>query len=77
MKAAIMAMIGGEPMPSVLMQVIRFCINSDDKQLKKLCMLYWEVVPKYSDPTSEELLAAASGGTTAKRKMLPEMILYC
>jgi len=77
MKAAIMAMIGGEPMPSVLMQVIRFCINSDDKQLKKLCMLYWEVVPKYSEPTSEELLAAASGGTTAKRKMLPEMILVC
>lgn len=72
-----MAMLGGEAMPRILMQVIRFCINSDDKQLKKLCMLYWEVVPKYQEPTSEELLAAASGGPSVKRKMLPEMLLVC
>mmetsp|Transcript_29825 Transcript_29825/g.45732 ORF Transcript_29825/g.45732 Transcript_29825/m.45732 type:complete len:980 (+) Transcript_29825:89-3028(+) len=77
LKAAIMAMLSGEAMPSILMQVIRFCINSDDKQLKKLCMLYWEVVPKYQEPTSEEILAAASGGTAVQRKMLPEMLLVC
>jgi len=77
LKAAIMAMLGGEAMPSILMQVIRFCINSNDKQLKKLCMLYWEVVPKYEEPTSEELLAAASGGPPIKRKMLPVMLLVC
>lgn len=71
LKAAIMAMLGGEAMPRILMQVIRFCINSDDKQLKKLCMLYWEVVPKYQDRTSEEILAQAP------RKMLPEMLLVC
>jgi coatomer subunit beta len=77
LKAAIMAMLGGEAMPRILMQVIRFCINSNDKQLKKLCMLYWEVVPKYQEPTSEELLAAASGGPSVQRKMLPEMLLVC
>mmetsp|Transcript_31623 Transcript_31623/g.46664 ORF Transcript_31623/g.46664 Transcript_31623/m.46664 type:complete len:973 (-) Transcript_31623:59-2977(-) len=77
LKAAILAMLGGEPMPRILMQVIRFCINSDDKQLKKLCMLYWEVVPKYQEPTSEEMLAAASGGPPVQRKMLPEMLLVC
>jgi len=77
LKAAIMAMLGGEAMPSILMQVIRFCINSQDKPLKKLCMLYWEVVPKYQEPTSEELLAAASSGVPIQRKMLPEMILVC
>jgi len=71
-----MAMLGGEPMPRILMQVIRFCINSDDKQLKKLCMLYWEVVPKYQPLTSEELLARASG-QQVPRKLLPEMILVC
>ena len=71
-----MAMLGGEPMPRILMQVIRFCINSDDKQLKKLCMLYWEVVPKYQELTSDELLAQAAG-QTVQRKMLPEMILVC
>mmetsp|Transcript_1355 Transcript_1355/g.2356 ORF Transcript_1355/g.2356 Transcript_1355/m.2356 type:complete len:978 (+) Transcript_1355:122-3055(+) len=77
LKAAIMAMLGGEAMPRILMQVIRFCINSDDKPLKKLCMLYWEVVPKYQEPTSDEVLRAASGGTTVARKLLPEMILVC
>ena len=77
LKAAIMAMLGGEPMPKILMQVMKFCINSPDKPLKKLCMLYWEVVPKYQEPTSEELHAAATGGPAVKRKLLPEMILVC
>jgi coatomer subunit beta len=72
-----MAMLGGEAMPRILMQVIRFCINSNDKQLKKLCMLYWEVVPKYQEPISEELLAAATNGVPIVRKMLPEMLLVC
>mmetsp|Transcript_19774 Transcript_19774/g.24391 ORF Transcript_19774/g.24391 Transcript_19774/m.24391 type:complete len:972 (+) Transcript_19774:120-3035(+) len=77
LKAAIMAMLSGEAMPSILMQVMKFCINSQDKPLKKLTMLYWEVVPKYVEPTSDEILAAASGGNTVKRKLLPEMILVC
>lgn len=77
LKAAIMAMLGGEAMPRILMQVIRFCINSDDKPLKKLCMLYWEVVPKYQEPTSDEVIRAASGGSQLQRKLLPEMILVC
>lgn len=71
-----MAMLGGEAMPRILMQVIRFCINSDDKQLKKLCMLYWEVVPKYQDLTGDELLQQAAGNPVS-RKLLPEMILVC
>ena len=73
-----MAMLGGEAMPRILMQVIRFCINSNDKQLKKLCMLYWEVVPKYQELTSQELLQVAQGGGQGPtRKLLPEMILVC
>jgi len=76
LKAAIMAMLGGESLPRILMQVIRFCINSDDKPLKKLTMLYWEVVPKYQDLTGEELLQQAAGNAFP-RKLLPEMILVC
>jgi coatomer subunit beta len=60
-KNAILALLAGESMPRVLMTVIRFCITQDDHQLKKLLMLYWEVVPKYS----------------ADGKLLPEMILVC
>ena len=52
-------MLSGDPMPRMLMTVIRFCINTDNHELKKLLMLYWEIVPKY-DPSN---------------KLLPEMIL--
>ncbi|GMI04386.1 hypothetical protein TrVE_jg7457 [Triparma verrucosa] len=68
LKAAIMAMLGGEALPRVLMQVIRFCINTEDHQLKKLMMLYWEVVPKYQP---------SDAGSKEKPKLLPEMILVC
>lgn len=71
-----MAMLGGEAMPRILMQVIRFCINSDDKQLKKLCMLYWEVVPKYQELTGEDIVLQGAGHAVS-RKLLPEMILVC
>eukprot|EP00560_Eucampia_antarctica_P000545 CAMPEP_0197833902 /NCGR_PEP_ID=MMETSP1437-20131217/20509_1 /TAXON_ID=49252 ORGANISM="Eucampia antarctica, Strain CCMP1452" /NCGR_SAMPLE_ID=MMETSP1437 /ASSEMBLY_ACC=CAM_ASM_001096 /LENGTH=975 /DNA_ID=CAMNT_0043438221 /DNA_START=34 /DNA_END=2961 /DNA_ORIENTATION=+ len=77
LKAAIMAMLSGEAMPRILMQVIRYCINTHDKPLKKLSMLYWEAVPKYQEPTSEELLCASTGGPSVQRKLLPEMILVC
>ena len=84
LKNAIIGLLAGEPMPRVLMTVIRllyfplllslifflfffhsfilrFCINSDDHTIKKLLMLYWELVPKYSPDG----------------KLLPEMILVC
>lgn len=61
LKNAIIGLLAGEPMPLVLMTVIRFCINCNDHQIKKLLMLYWELVPKY----------APDG------KLLPEMILVC
>ena len=61
LKNAVLALMGGESMPRILMTVIRFCINCDDKQVKKLLMLYWEITPKY----------APDG------KLQPEMILVC
>eukprot|EP00588_Corethron_pennatum_P010419 CAMPEP_0194266752 /NCGR_PEP_ID=MMETSP0169-20130528/1552_1 /TAXON_ID=218684 /ORGANISM="Corethron pennatum, Strain L29A3" /LENGTH=950 /DNA_ID=CAMNT_0039007509 /DNA_START=102 /DNA_END=2954 /DNA_ORIENTATION=- len=67
LKAAVLSMLSGETLPRVLMQVIRFCINTDDKQLKKLTMLYWEIVPKYQEKTNPN----------EKGKLLPEMILVC
>ena len=43
LKSAIMSLLSGEALPRVLMQVIRYCINTQEHQLKKLMMLYWEV----------------------------------
>jgi coatomer subunit beta len=61
LKSAILLMLGGEPMPRILMTVIRFCINTEHHEFKKLLMLFWEIVPKYD----------------SKKKLLPEMILVC
>lgn len=61
LKNAITGMLAGESMPRVLMTVIRFCITCDDHTIKKLLMLYWEIVPKFG----------------ADNKLLPEMILVC
>ena len=47
LKQIISMLISGEPLPNILMAVIRFCITQEDHQLKKLLMLYWEIVPKY------------------------------
>ena len=41
------------------MSVIKGCLKEDSKELKKLVMMYWEVVKKYD----------------AEGKLLPEMIL--
>ena len=39
-------MINGEKMPELLMSVIRFVVPQKDHTLKKLLILYWDVVEK-------------------------------
>ncbi|CAM9527568.1 unnamed protein product, partial [Ectocarpus sp. 4 AP-2014] len=61
-KQAILLLLSGETMPRrLLMSVIKGCLKDDNKELKKLVMMYWEVVKKYD----------------AEGKLLPEMILVC
>ncbi|CAH8526217.1 unnamed protein product [Schistosoma rodhaini] len=61
LKELIRLIINGEKFPNLLMTVIRFVMPSQDHMIKKLLLLFWEVVPKYS-----------SDG-----KLLHEMILVC
>jgi coatomer subunit beta len=61
LKKAILLISNGELLPNVLMTVIQYVMPSKDHELKKLMILYWEVIPK----------KAADG------KLLPEMILVC
>ncbi|CAM9190952.1 unnamed protein product [Chrysoparadoxa australica] len=61
MKNAITLLLQGEPMPRLLMSVIKGCLKEESKELKKLTMIYWEVAKKYDD----------------HGKLLPEMILVC
>ncbi|TKR73309.1 hypothetical protein L596_020633 [Steinernema carpocapsae] len=60
-KLILMIMCGEKIRPTLMMYVIRFCLPSHDHTIKKLLLLFWEVVPK----------------TSTDGKLLHEMILVC
>jgi coatomer subunit beta len=47
MKRVLSVMLNGDPMPGLLMHIIRFVMPSKNKQLKKLLYLYYEICPKH------------------------------
>ena len=61
MKRILKIMLNGDPMPNLLMHIIRFVMPSKSKPLKKLLYFYYEICPKLD----------ASG------KLKQEMILVC
>ncbi|KAI8623661.1 Coatomer, beta subunit [Xylariaceae sp. FL1651] len=61
MKRILTIMLNGDPMPQLLMHIIRFVMPSRSKHLKKLLYFYYEICPKLD----------ASG------KLKQEMILVC
>lgn len=57
MKRILVMMVNGEPLPGLLMHVIRFVMPSKSKPLKKLLLVYWEVCPKYNgDKLKQEMI---------------------
>uniref|UniRef100_A0A0N4UD90 Adaptin_N domain-containing protein n=1 Tax=Dracunculus medinensis TaxID=318479 RepID=A0A0N4UD90_DRAME len=60
-KLMLMVMNGEKLSPSLMMNVIRFCLPTSDHTIKKLLLLFWEIVPK----------------TDNDGKLLHEMILVC
>ncbi|KAL2221174.1 putative coatomer subunit beta [Thermoascus aurantiacus ATCC 26904] len=61
MKKIITIMLNGDPMPQLLMHIIRFVMPSKSKPLKKLLYFYYEICPKHD----------------ANGKLKQEMILVC
>ncbi|KAI8441012.1 hypothetical protein MSG28_009285 [Choristoneura fumiferana] len=53
--------LSGEKIPGLLMVIIRFVLPLHDHTIKKLLLIFWEIVPK----------------TTADGKLMQEMILVC
>ena len=47
MKKIVTIMLNGDPMPQLLMQIIRFVMPSKSKPLKKLLYFYYEICPKH------------------------------
>lgn len=46
LKEIIVMMINGEPCQQLLMPIIRFALPSKNRIIKKLLLIYWEVVDK-------------------------------
>jgi coatomer subunit beta len=46
MKRVLTIMLNGDPMPQLLMHIIRFVMPSKSKPLKKLLYFYYEICPK-------------------------------
>ncbi|XP_011145813.1 coatomer subunit beta [Harpegnathos saltator] len=61
LKKTIYMILGGERLPGLLMTIIRFVLPHQDHTIKKLLLIFWEIVPK----------------TSADGKLLQEMILVC
>ena len=62
LKKVIQMILNGEKFsPSLLMTVIRFVMPMQDHTIKKLLLVFWEVVPKH----------------TSEGKLMQEMILVC
>lgn len=61
LKKVIHLMLNGEKFPSLLMTIIRFVMPSNDHTIKKLLLIFWEIVPK----------------STPDGKLMQEMILVC
>ncbi|XP_070532098.1 coatomer subunit beta-like [Ptychodera flava] len=61
LKKVIYMILNGEKMPSLLMTIIRFVLPLQDHTIKKLLLIFWEIVPK----------------THPDGKLLQEMILVC
>lgn len=61
LKKVIQLILNGEKMPSLLMHVIKFLMPLQDHTIKKLLLIFWEIIPK----------------TGPDGKLLHEMILVC
>ncbi|XP_071042974.1 LOW QUALITY PROTEIN: coatomer subunit beta-like [Parasteatoda tepidariorum] len=61
LKKTIHLILNGEKFPSILMTIIRFVLPLQDHTIKKLLLIFWEIVPK----------------TTPDGKLMQEMILVC
>jgi coatomer subunit beta len=61
LKRVIYQIINGDKMPGLLMVIIRFVLPSHNHMIKKLLLIFWEIVPKLGPDG----------------KLLQEMILVC
>ncbi|EEH17898.1 hypothetical protein PABG_00461 [Paracoccidioides brasiliensis Pb03] len=63
MRRILIVMLNGDPMPQLLMHIIRFVMPSKSKPLKKLLYFYYEICPKLdsSGKLKQEMILVCNG----------------
>ncbi|KAJ5180649.1 hypothetical protein N7492_003859 [Penicillium capsulatum] len=63
MRTIVTIMLNGNPMPELLMHIIRFVMPSKSKPLKKLLYFYYEICPKHdsSGKLKQEMILVCNG----------------
>ncbi|KAL5336940.1 adaptin N terminal region-domain-containing protein [Aspergillus crustosus] len=63
MRRIIIIMLNGDPLPQLLMHIIRFVMPSKSKPLKKLLYFYYEICPKHdsSGKLKQEMILVCNG----------------
>lgn len=56
LKHVIGLVLNGQNCSKLLIPVIKFCLRSENHTIKKLLLIYWEVVERYTPGTSNKLL---------------------
>lgn len=66
MRTVITIMLNGDPMPQLLMHIIRFVMPSKSKPLKKLLYFYYEICPKHDShgKLKQEMILVWYGGSS-------------
>jgi hypothetical protein len=77
MRRILTIMLNGDPMPQLLMHIIRFVMPSKSKALKKLLYFYYEICPKLDANgklKQEMILVWYVGAALVLRERVPELI---
>lgn len=56
LKFVIASTVNGQPLPKLLIHIIKFCSKTDNHQLKKLLLAYWETVDKHGPILDQMIL---------------------
>lgn len=86
LKKTILMIVSGERLPGLLMTIIRFVLPLQDHLIKKLLLIFWEIVPKvskillcsiYTEVTVYYIDVRFNFQTNPDGKLMQEMILVC
>ena len=79
LKKVIQQILNGDKMPSLLMVIIKFLMPLDDHTIKKLLLIFWEIVPKTGQDGKllQEMILVCDAYRKVKALIMIENMVYC